>query len=243
MRKDHRPLFIKRCLQTLNQFYIQHFIAPQLDQLGQYPAIVKPSKLKIFGENIRIGDYVHIVCAEHSPVNLSCWKSKQNTGEIKIGDYCLISPGASILSAEKIEIEDNCMIAANVYISDSDWHGIYNRTRPFRCSAPIQIKNNAWIGYQSIINKGVTIGENSVVAAGSVVCNDVPANTIVGGNPARPIKQINPNRKMLTREYLFASSNQEEKYWQNQKQLDAYMLHNNTFFSWIRSILFPGKND
>ena len=65
------------------------------------------------------------------------------------------------------------MFAANVYISDSDWHGIYNRIRPFRCTKPVVLENNVWLGERVIVNKGVTIGENSVIGAGAVVTRDV----------------------------------------------------------------------
>lgn len=57
-------------------------------------------------------------------------------------------------------------------------------------AAPVQIGSHAWIGFNSIILKGVTIGDRSVVAAGSVVTHDVPADTLVGGNPARVLRTI-----------------------------------------------------
>src|SRR5690606_37267877 len=107
-------------------------------------------------------------------------------------------------------IDSNCMIGAESYISDSDWHGVYNRTRPFRCSSPIHLKKNVWLGYRCIICKGVTIGENSIIGAGSVVTGDIPDNVIAAGNPAKVVKAINPNRRMLTREFLFSS---DVDYW------------------------------
>ncbi|WHI46365.1 acyltransferase [Microbulbifer sp. VAAF005] len=152
----------------------------------------------------------------------------------------MISPGVRISAAQSIEIGDACMIAANVYISDSDWHGLYNRTRPFRCTSPVRLGNNVWIGDSATICKGVTIGDNSVVGAGSIVTKDVPANTVVAGNPAKPIKSINPKRRMITREALFADAFRQAH---NLDELDKMMLGGNTLLGWLRSVFFPRRSD
>ena len=132
------------------------------------------------------------------------------------------------------------MLAAKVYISDSDWHGTYNRTRPFRCSAPTVLGKNVWLGYRSIVGKGVSIGENSIVGAGSVVTQNVPSNVIVAGNPAKIVKKILPERKMLARDYLFQDG---ERYWQQQQKLDAYLLADNTVGKWLKTKICPSQND
>lgn len=240
MRKNHTPFFIKYCADWINTFYIKRYIAPQFDGLGSGISILQPRNLTIFGRHIYGGDNLHIICSRAKPVTLSCWSSKQQQGEVRIGNNVLISPGVSISSAQRIVIGDNCMIAAEVYISDSDWHGLYNRTRPFRCSAAVELKNNVWIGYRVIINKGVTIGENSVVAAGSVVVESVPDNTVVGGNPARIIKTLNPKKRMLTRDYLFRNA---PFYQKNQTELAKYLLSNNSVFDFVRSKFFPTNKD
>lgn len=240
MRKSHTPFFIQLCRDWLNEFYIKHFIRPQFDGLGTDIAILEPRSLSVFGRHIYAGDNLHIISSRSKPVSLSCWSSKQQQGAIRIGNNVLISPGVSISSAEGIVIGDNCMIAAEVYISDSDWHGLYNRTRPFRCSAKVVLKNNVWIGYRAIINKGVSIGENSVVAAGSVVVESVPDNTVVGGNPAKIIKTLNPNKRMLTRGYLFRNA---PFYHHNQKELAKYLLARNSMFDFVRAKTFPTKDD
>jgi len=80
----------------------------------------------------------------------------------------------------RIEMGDNVAISEGVTIWDSDCHCVGNRVN----TAPIKIEDNVWIGLNSVILKGVTIGENSVVAAGSVVTRDVPPHTLVAGVPA-----------------------------------------------------------
>ncbi len=223
---------------------MKHILAPQFDALGNGPFFYQPRSISIAGKNISAGKHLHIISEKHKPVSLSCWSSKQQQGEIRIGDHCLISPGASIASAESIHIGDNCMIAAEVNITDSDWHGVYNRTRPFRCSAPVTIEENVWLGLRAIIGKGVHIGKHAVVAAGSVVVEDVPSYAVVGGNPAKVIKTLNPKRRMLTREYLFSQqADNDEHYLQNQARLQAYLHHNNSYWGWLRSKFAPTLHD
>jgi carbonic anhydrase/acetyltransferase-like protein (isoleucine patch superfamily) len=123
---------------------------------------------------------------------------------------------------------------------DSDWHGVYNRTRPWRCHARVHIKQNAWVGYRAIIGKGVTIGENSIVAAGAVVVNDVPDNCVVGGNPASVLKTIDPEKRMLTREFLFTSS---ACYETKQRELDLFLRDRNSSLKWLKTQFAPTIND
>jgi len=245
MRRNNTPYFIKRLATAMNRFYVRHFIAPQLDSLGEGLEVANPRSFVIFGPNIHIGRYAHIIASPDNCVRLTTWPSKMLIGDVKggtisIGDYCLISPGVRISAAQSINIGNNVMFAANVYLSDSDWHGIYNRIRPFRCNKPVIIENNVWLGERVIVNKGVTIGENSVVGAGSVVTKDIPANSIAAGNPARVIKSINPSRRMLKRELLFKDA---EHYFYNQDQLDRYMLGKNSIWRWLRSLLKPTCQD
>ncbi len=240
MRKDHKPLWLHRRIQYINRLYCNHIISPQFDNLGHSLYIHQPRSLEIFGSNIRAGDHLHLISNKTQPIKLCTWSSKQQSGKIEIGSYCLISPGVNLLSAESIIIGDNTMIAAEAYISDCDWHGLYNRTRPFRCSASIQIGNNVWVGYRAIIHKGVSIGDNSVIGAGAVVSRDVPANTVVSGNPAREIKSLNPNKRMVKRDFLFTG---EKDYRQNQQELEKYLWKDNRFCSWLKSMLFPQRLD
>lgn len=92
-----------------------------------------------------------------------------------------------------IHIGDNCMLAPGVHI--------YTATHPLDAEArnsgqeygkPVTIGHNVWIGGRAVINPGVTIGDNAVIASGAVVTKDVPASTVVGGNPAQIIKRLPP---------------------------------------------------
>lgn len=240
MRKNNRPYAIKWLGNRINAFYCQRFLRPQFDSCGAGLQTVSPWSISVFGTRIHVGRCAHIISARSNPVQLTCWSSKQGHGEIHIGDFVLISPGVRISSNQSIRIGSSSMLAANVYISDSDWHGLYNRTRPFRCSKPVVLGDNVWIGDGAIICKGVRIGNNSVVGAGAVVSKDVPENTVVAGNPAQVVKAINPNRKMLTRESLFADP---EHYHRNQALLDKYMLAGNGWLNWLRSVFFPNQQD
>lgn len=240
MRREHKPYFIKRLLSLCNQFYVKHYFSKHFDVLGKNPQILAPRSAQIFGEHITAGDCMHLISSWDNPVKLTCWSGKGIQGKIAIGNYCLLSPGTTIMSAKGITIGDNCMFAAGSYISDSDWHGLYNRTRPFRCSKPIVLKDNVWIGHGAKVGKGVTIGENSVVAAGAVVVKDVPDNVVVGGNPAKVIKHLNPNRKMLKRDVLFQDA---DFYAENQHKLDRYVLQGNSLWGWLRYRFFPTNKD
>ena len=97
-----------------------------------------------------------------------------------------INENVTITCAKQIIIGKNAHIAREAVIRDYDGH--YIEDVAYRTSKPVIIGDNVWIGYRAMILKGVTIGDNSVVAANSVVTKDVPANSIVAGNPAKVIK-------------------------------------------------------
>jgi acetyltransferase-like isoleucine patch superfamily enzyme len=107
----------------------------------------------------------------------------------KIGKNVFINFDCVFLDLGGITIEDNVLIAPKVSLL-SEGHPISPNERGSLVPGKIHIKKNAWIGAGATILPGVTIGENAVVAAGAVVAKDVPANTIVGGVPAKIIKSI-----------------------------------------------------
>lgn len=113
-----------------------------------------------------------------------------NYGEfIEIGRNVFINHGCSFLALGKIVIEDDVLIGPKVTIV-TESHPLDPKERKALLTQPVVIKRNAWIGAGAILLPGVTVGENSVVAAGAVVSRDVPANRVVAGIPAKVVKTI-----------------------------------------------------
>lgn len=111
---------------------------------------------------------------------------------IEIGDRNLINNNVAFVAAERIVIGSGCQIGDLVAIYDSDFHELnpQTRTRSAGPSAPVVIGNNVWLGSRVMVLKGVTIGDNSVVGAMSVVTKSIPANCVAAGNPARVIRRL-----------------------------------------------------
>lgn len=109
-------------------------------------------------------------------------------GEIIISGNTFTAGNSMIISKESVTIGKNCAIAWGVTICDHDFHKLYIEGVQQIETAPVIIGNNVWIGMNATILKGVNIGDGAVIAAHSVVTKDVPARTLVGGNPARIIK-------------------------------------------------------
>ncbi len=149
---------------------------------------------------VELGEHVSIYAASQFAVG--------EKGQVKIGDFTLLV-GALLTCETSIEIGSHCLISWGTGIADSDFHPVAaaqrridaealapfyegKPARPIEAvkSRPVKIGNNVWIGMNAIILKGVTIGDNSVIAAGAVVTKDVPPNTVVAGNPARFAKRL-----------------------------------------------------
>ncbi|WP_132055684.1 sugar O-acetyltransferase [Pseudocnuella soli] len=129
------------------------------------------------------GSTIDVSVAVFTPLYINYGK---NT---KIGKNVFINFDCVFLDLGGITIEDGVLIAPKVSLL-SEGHPVSPNDRQSIVPGHIHIKENAWIGAGATILPGVTIGENSVVAAGAVVSKDVPANTIVGGVPAKIIKTI-----------------------------------------------------
>lgn len=113
----------------------------------------------------------------------------KNGAKISVGNNCRFN-GVYVHAQSEIIIGDNCVIAAGVNIIDSNGHIVISSNRTIGRDDPksIIIGNNVWLGVNTIVLKGSTIGDNSIVSAGSVVCGgDYPKNSLIQGNPAKVV--------------------------------------------------------
>ncbi|WP_454191535.1 sugar O-acetyltransferase [Paenibacillus sp. Marseille-Q7038] len=123
---------------------------------------IEPTFRCDYGYNIHVGDHFY--------ANFDC--VILDVCEVNIGKYCLLGPGV------------------HIYTATHPLDPISRCDRAEEYGAPVTIGDKVWIGGRAVINPGVTIGNNVVVASGSVVTKDVPDNVVVGGNPARILKKI-----------------------------------------------------
>lgn len=131
-------------------------------------------------------------------------------GKISIGNYCYIGEGSRIWSFDSVTIGNRVLISHNVNIHDSNSHSISSSERHAEFKEMVDneiirkefnitrgaiiLEDDVWVGFNSIIFKGVTIGRGAIIAAGSVITKDVAAYTLVGGNPAQVIRNLDHDR-------------------------------------------------
>lgn len=110
---------------------------------------------------------------------------------IHVGEHFYTNFNCTILDVCEVRIGDNCLMGPDVHIYTAT-HPLnpFERITGAEYGKPVNIGNNVWIGGRAVINPGITIGDNVVIASGAVVTKDVPDNMIVGGNPARIIREI-----------------------------------------------------
>jgi acetyltransferase-like isoleucine patch superfamily enzyme len=109
-------------------------------------------------------------------------------GSLVLGERVFINTGATIVATHSIVLGDDCLIGDFVAIFDTDFHQL-EPSRPKRV-APVRLGANVWVGRSATILPGVTVGDHAVIAAGSVVTEDVPPRTVMAGIPARPIRTL-----------------------------------------------------
>lgn len=110
---------------------------------------------------------------------------------LKIGTRVLIMDGASICATEQVSIGDDCLFARHVQILDNAFHFVDPQRRlEVPPSEPVVIGHNVWLASRAIVLPGVTIGDGAAVAAGAVVSSNVAPKTLVGGVPARKIRDL-----------------------------------------------------
>jgi acetyltransferase-like isoleucine patch superfamily enzyme len=129
-----------------------------------------------FGRFVWVGDGTKIRCHE---------------GVVEIGAKTVMGQECTISAYQRVRIGEECVIADRAMFIDFD-HGMVEVDRPIRVQGiykrDVEVGNNVWIGYGACVLRGVSVGDNSVIGANSVVTKDVPANAVVGGIPARIIR-------------------------------------------------------
>ena len=194
-------IFFKKLYKRLQRIYDRSIIPKLvLNDNIQADIDIRFSGIPIFNTNktgrIIIGKQSQFISrSSDNPAGISrpCQLEVSNDATIQIGNRCGFS-GTVMNARSKIEIGDDVLCGADVRIFDNDFHPtdpemrITNRNHS--SVSPVVIESNTFIGTNSIILKGVKIGTNSVIAAGSIVTKSFPANSLIGGNPARLIKKI-----------------------------------------------------
>lgn len=215
---DHLSLNM-RIRRKIWWLYHKHYIYDWLELKGRmklrfyqsfYPNFHMGNNAKIWGNfyvtmyepfrsRISVGHNVHMVSDQRrSGITLfsPCKFTTIDTGEIVIGENVQIN-GGTVTSRKYVEIGDGSLIAPNCIIVDSDFHAPWppdNRGRSVSADLDkeIVIGKNVWLGLNVVVLKGVEIGDNSIIGAGSVVVQDIPQNVMAAGAPAKEIKSLGP---------------------------------------------------
>lgn len=173
---------------------------------------------RVLGDRLAIGSGAHVGRARlmvRDPSGVRCSIGAESSvravmvleradAAIRIGSRSQIGGRTLLDASDRIEIGDDVLVSFDVLITDNDSHSLRfsERARDVAdwsagrkdwthvARAPVRIGDKSWIGARAIVLKGVTVGEGAMVGAGSVVTRDVPAWTLVAGNPARVIREL-----------------------------------------------------
>jgi acetyltransferase-like isoleucine patch superfamily enzyme len=160
--------------------------------LGKLPVLKVPADSQvILGKKVVLNSDAN---RSNTALTFRCTLACGLNGIIEIGDNTMLN-GVSITAYEKVSIGKNCQIASCTFVADTDFHPVNSTMREREVNghkidhsevnkSAVRIGDNVWIGWGCTILKGVTIGDNSIIAAGSVVLSDVPSNALYAGNPA-----------------------------------------------------------
>lgn len=191
-------IFTFQFFQNLNirkNSYYTMWISRQFKSFGQGSGINKPIYLS-GGKYITIGDNFH--CDHRLRLDaIDSYNDQVFSPRIIIGNNVTIQKDCHIGAIDKITIGDNVLMGSKIFMSDHS-HGDTSQSsillppldRPLVSKGPINIENNVWIGEGAVILSGITIGENSIIGANSVVTKSIPRNSVAAGNPARIIKEL-----------------------------------------------------
>jgi maltose O-acetyltransferase len=166
--------------------------ASRLNCVGTRPVFMAPLSCKGEG-NVILGDRVVVgydggACLGTGEVRLHAAAGVN----IRVGARTHFNNNVQVFASASVTIGADCLIGDAVLIMDSDGHALAPEARHqlAGASSAVTIEDNVWIGSRAIILKGVTLGAGCVVGAGAVVTRSVPPRTVVGGNPARPIRKL-----------------------------------------------------
>ncbi len=191
---DARTLF--RCLFTREHF--RFLRSPKV-------SFIRQGEIRLDG-TLNMGFQTHIVGLDphghgvlyvfqagvlniHGGVRLARTCKVYISGSLTISNGTYINANTIIIADRDVRIGEDCIISWDCLITDTDSHTLIQNSVPVQPTGTIQIGNHVWVGARSTILKNVRIGDNAVIAAGSVVTKDVPAGCLVGGVPAKILKE------------------------------------------------------
>ena len=128
MRHDLRPYWVKKSYLNFRHWYAEYFLRPECVSLGPHHTIMKPWYVHISGANITIGRCFTAIAEPGQRVEIGVWGRNDGEGRVRIGDCVLMSPGSRISAGDDVSIGNGVMMANGSYVTDSDWHTIYDRT-------------------------------------------------------------------------------------------------------------------
>lgn len=191
-------MILRKLINKLRKKQTVKKVLDKITLVGNIPEITGATTVRL-----KNGSSKKDIIVQNNVMLLGCTIVSMCGGKVLLGECSKLGQGTKILCVDKVVIGDYTAIATKVTIVDNNNHPInpeyrrYMRTTPHNSDArswihsdhkPVIIGCNCWIGSDVRIQKGVTIGDNSIIAACSVVTKDVPANCIAAGNPARVVK-------------------------------------------------------
>ncbi|MEE2895068.1 MAG: acyltransferase [Planctomycetota bacterium] len=176
----------RRLRSARNEFTTRRTIA----FCGRRARIEKPMMVH-GGRYIRLGEMTLIM----RDARIEAFGLGENRVSLDIGARCIFNPGVHLAAADSVSIGDRVLFASGVYVTDHD-HDVSDPSDPPIANrrlvqAPVRIDNFVWLGERVMVLKGVTIGERSIVGAGSIVTTDIPPYSMAVGAPARVVKTWN----------------------------------------------------